>query len=68
LHDDRDSSKSLESTRTEENSQPDAQVGLDESGIAFVSISGSGEFDAIRGWCDSVINVNAYFQLLDQRH
>ena len=42
---------------SEENSQPEAQVGLDESGIAFVSISGSGEFDVIRGWCDSVINV-----------
>ena len=56
-HDDRESTKSLERTRTEENTQPEAQVGLDESGIAFVSISGSGEFDAIRGWCDSVINV-----------
>lgn len=56
-HDDRDSTKSLESTQTKEDSQSEAQVGLDESGIAFVCISGSGEFDAIRGWCDSVINV-----------
>ena len=56
-HDDRDSTKALESTRTEGSSQPEAQVGLDESGIVFVCISGSGEFDAIRGWCDSVINV-----------
>jgi vacuolar fusion protein MON1 len=56
-HDDRDSTKSLESTQTKENSQSETQVGLDESGIAFVCISGSGEFDAIRGWCDSVINV-----------
>lgn len=56
LHD-RDSTKALESTRTEENSQPEAQVGLDESGIAFVCISGSGEFDAIRVWCNSVIDV-----------
>jgi vacuolar fusion protein MON1 len=56
-HDDRDSTKALESTRTEESSHPEAQVGLDESGIAFVCISGSGEFDTIRGWCDSVINV-----------
>lgn len=52
-----DSTKPLESTRTEKNSQTEDQVGLDESGIAFVSISGSGDFDAIRGWCDSVINV-----------
>ena len=56
-HDDRDATKSLESNRTEENSQPEAQVGLDESGIAFVCISGSGEFDVIRSWCNSVINV-----------
>lgn len=55
--DDRDTTKSLESTKTEENSQPEDQVGLDESGIAFVCISGSGEFDTIRGWCDFVINV-----------
>jgi len=53
---DRGSTKALESTRTEENGQPEAQVGLDESGIAFVCISGNGEFDAIRVWCDSVID------------
>ena len=56
-HDDRDSAKLVECTRTEENSRPGARVGLDESGIAFVCINGGGEFDAIRGWCDSVINV-----------
>lgn len=67
-HDDRDTTKSLESTRTEENSQLETQVGLDESGIAFVCISGSGEFDVIRGWCDSVINVIHFSKLLDQRH
>jgi len=55
-HDDRDSAKLVECTRTEENSRPGARVGLDESGIAFVCINGGGEFDAIRGWCDSVIN------------
>ena len=54
---DRNATKSLETTKSEENSQPEAQVGLDESGIAFVSISGSGEFDVIRGWCDSIIKV-----------
>ncbi|KAF8798825.1 DUF254-domain-containing protein [Phlegmacium glaucopus] len=53
-HDDPD--ELSEGTRTEENSQAEAQVGLDESGIAFVCISGGGEFDVIRGWCDSVIN------------
>lgn len=55
-HDNRDSTKSVESTRTEENNRPEAQVGLDESGIAFVCINGGGEFDVIREWCDSVIN------------
>jgi hypothetical protein len=54
-HDDRDTTKSLESPRTE-NSQAEARVGLDESGIAFVCISEGGEFDVIRGWCDSVID------------
>lgn len=44
-------------TPTEEDSQPEDQIGLDESGIAFVCISGGGEFDVIRGWCDSIINV-----------
>ena len=66
-HDDRDTIKSSDSPRTE-NTQPEARVGLDESGMAFVCISEGGEFDVIRGWCDSVINVIKSFQLLEQHH
>jgi len=56
LHNDQETSKPVESTLIEENSQSEVQVGLDESGIAFVCINGGGEFDVIRGWCDSIIN------------
>lgn len=37
---------------------PDPQEGLNESGIALVCISGGGELEFIRNWCDSVIHVN----------
>ncbi|KAF9534492.1 trafficking protein Mon1-domain-containing protein [Crepidotus variabilis] len=34
----------------------DPEEGLNESGIALVSISAGGDFEMIRNWCDSVIN------------
>ena len=57
LHNNQDAPKPVESALIEENSQSEGQVGLDESGIAFVCINGGGEFDVIRSWCDSIINV-----------
>jgi len=37
----------------------DPQEGLNESGIALVCISGGGELELIRTWCDAVVNVGS---------
>lgn len=39
--------------------EPDPQDGLNESGIALVCISGGGELELIRTWCDAVVNVGS---------
>ena len=39
--------------------EPDLQEGLNESGIALVCISGGGELELIRTWCDAVVNVGS---------
>ncbi|KAF8158266.1 trafficking protein Mon1-domain-containing protein [Crassisporium funariophilum] len=54
-HDGQSLPQSVEGAPTEEISKAVPQEGLNESGITFVCISGGGEFDVIRGWCDSVI-------------
>ena len=44
--------------------RPDLQEGLNETGIALVCISGGGELDLIRNWCDSAIKVSSLFKII----
>lgn len=43
--------------------QSDPQEGLNETGIALVCVSGGGDLDVIRSWCDTVIQVSCPAQL-----
>lgn len=57
----RSSEETQEETPTVNNIRPKPWLPRPEdSGIALICISGGGEFDTIRGWCDTVTQVRAF--------
>ena len=44
---------------------PSQQVGLLDTSIGLVCISGGGEFETVRGWCDAVAEVGVFITVLD---